>query len=110
VQFGDGLRDEAGLHELAQKATEVLKEVLGSAGNFVVAEWERGEDSRVRPVLILRLSDEADSVHAVFDPEELTAPRDLRGRFYRAWADLLKLRSHRQLRALLASDNGQEGD
>jgi hypothetical protein len=99
--FHDGIHSTHPISSLIEQANRRLEEVLGPSAYLVSAEWDRGEDSFGREVLVLRLSDASSSVIATFDPKELEQPDQLRDRFRRLWGDLLQLRSRKQLEAVL---------
>ena len=108
VTLSHGIRERPGLQERIQQATQLLEEVLGADAGAVRGEWDQGEDARGRTLLILRLSDFTGSVAAAFEPDELESPNHLSSRFNRLWADLLRIRSHRQLQEILQG-SAEEG-
>ncbi len=99
--FHDRIHRSHPLSLLVEQANRRLEEVLGPSASLVCAEWDRGEDSFGREVLVLRLTDSSSSVIATFDSNEMQQPDRLQDRFRRMWGDLLQSRSQRQLEAVL---------
>jgi hypothetical protein len=104
VVYRQGLKEDQELYRSAQQGTKTLVEILGPSADSVTAEWDRGEAAPGQTVIILRLSDFAGSVTAVFDPGELDSPARLRSRLRLLWGDLLRIRSHHYLQTLLGAD------
>ena len=101
VVFGEKLQQNRELFFLARKATERLEEVVGTSAWSTEAEWDRGEDSKGRCIITLRLTDWTGSVTGLFEKAELESPSQTRYRLLRLWGDLLQIRSHKQLENLL---------
>src|SRR6185369_604517 len=101
VTYKDGFGQAANLRDPAERATRELNELLGLSASQVSAEWDRTEDERGRPLVTLRIWDGTGEAIARFTPRELEDPTQLRGRFYHLWGDLLEIRSHKQLQALM---------
>jgi hypothetical protein len=98
------LRETPSLFHLAEKAMSQLEEAIGQTAEPVTAEWDRGENFALRPVVLLRLSDFSGSVMAVFEPQELEEPNKLRSRLRFLWGDLLQIRSGKLLERLLGAE------
>jgi hypothetical protein len=109
VIYRPGLREAGPLLRLAEAATSRLEEVIGQTAEPVTAEWDRAENFALRPVVVLRLSDFSGSVMAIFEPQELEQPNELRSRLRFLWWDLLQIRSGKLLESLLGSE-GKQGD
>jgi len=107
VIYRPRLREVEPLLRLAEKATNPLEEVIGDTAEPVTAEWDRGENSALRPVVVLRLSDFSGSVMAVFEPKELEEPTWLPRRLSFLWGDLLRIRSRKLLDSLLEAEGKQ---
>ena len=106
VAYGYRLRQARELLALTQQRTQQLDEVLGELAPDVSAEWDRNEDGQGRPIVTLRLGDFAGSVTTVFEPKELESPEHVRIRVNRLWRDLLRVRTHFQLKALFGGGKG----
>ena len=109
VIYRPRLREVEALRLFAEKATSLLEEVIGATAEPVTAEWDRGENARMRSVVVLRLSDFSGSVTGIFDLEELEEPEELSSRLRFLWGDLLQIRSGKLLESLLRSES-EEGD
>jgi hypothetical protein len=107
VVYRNGLKQAGPLRHAAEEATRQLEEIVGDWADTMSAEWERGEDSDFRPVLVLRLFDNSDSVTAVFDPKELTDLRQVESRLRFLWGDFLQMRLGKHLKILLGSEGGK---
>jgi len=95
--------NQANLMRLAEQSSEVLREVLGSMRASVSEEWDLAEDAQGQPMVTLKLSDASGKVVATFEPSELEDEQHMSIRLNRLWSDLLRIRSHDQLRRLMAS-------
>jgi hypothetical protein len=104
--FGPKLEQDARLLALAKKGSQQLEEVVGNSAPPVTAEWDRAEDARGRPLLTLRLSDSTGWVTTTFEPDELRDAEHTWIRLHLLWGDLLRVRSKKQLEALLSADSG----
>jgi len=93
-----------------QSATKNIEELLGQAAEQVTAEWDRAEDAQGHLVPTLRLSDWTGFASAVFAPDELESPSHMRNRLNRLWGDLLQIRSSKQLRDLMSTDEENHRD
>jgi hypothetical protein len=98
------------LRDLVRGTDRILAEELGKSGGQLAAEWGVVRDSAGRLLLQLTLSDLAANAQVIgrFAPEELGNENHLRVRLRRMWGDLLEIRSHRQLKELLGTSEGQE--
>ena len=108
VKYGYTIQKDKAMRALAEQRTAQLEEVLGDLAPEVSAEWDKGEDAMVRPVVTLRLSDFSGWVMGVFEPKELENVPHMQSRFRLLWGDLLEVRRHQQLQQLLGG--GQRGD
>jgi hypothetical protein len=106
VVYRPGIRQDEQLYRLAQQGMKTLAEILEPSADSVAVEWDRAENARFQAVVLLRLSDFAGSVAAVFEPQELESPPHLCSRLRLLWGDLLRIRSRLQLQTLLG--NGAE--
>lgn len=106
--FGDKLRDSGKLFFLARQASETLERLLRGSAGRVTAQWDKAEDAEGRPVVTLRLTDWTGSVTGLFSARELETPSLLRMRLHRLWGDLLQIRSHQQLKELMAVEGAAE--
>ena len=106
VVYGDKVRQFETLLALAEKATERLKEIVGTSQG--TATWDLDIDKTGFITLSLRLSDWAGSVEGTFTPEELQHPSQMRIRLLELWGDLLQARAHHQLRELQEAWHGLE--
>jgi hypothetical protein len=106
-------RAEGGVRELAEQANGWLQAVLGDAKSLVSAEWDLAEDGNEKPVVVLTLSDFTGKATTTFAPSELSDERRVRFRLTRLWGDLLRMRTHAEVRGLEVStttgvsDDGQ---
>ena len=89
------------LKEKAERASAWLQDILGNSRSIVSAEWDLAEDARERSVLTLTLSDFTSTVTTTFEPSELENERQMRFRLNRLWADLLRIRSHKEIEAVI---------
>jgi len=96
-----GVNEVPRLKARAERATQVLLELLGPSRNSVSIDWDIAEDGRGYPVVILRISDANGTVSATFEPRELEDEDHLRVRLNRLWGDLLEIRSHKQVQRLM---------
>ena len=106
ILLRNGIRQAPVSHGVFEQAVKALEEVIGESASPVTAEWDQGEDSLGRSVIILRLSDFSGSVTGVFEPKEFERLSDLRQRFRLLWGDLLQIRVDKLRQRLLDSGNG----
>jgi hypothetical protein len=99
VVYGEQAKKGEG-YLLLEKATAMLKEVLGDSWGQIHVVWDRGEDVRGRGVYTLKLRDFTGEAETQFAPEELAHPTQMRFRLSRAWGNLLQVRNHRQMQQL----------
>jgi hypothetical protein len=109
VIYKFGIRQKPALRALAEKATEVLEEIMGNNASEVSAEWDIGTNARNQNVLTLTLSDWTGSATRVIEPEQLQSSSWRELPLLRVWGDLLRIRNHKQLQELLSSETNQEG-
>lgn len=104
VTYSKSLGDKPNLRPAAERATGVLREVLGPSADHVQAGWDVGQDAKGRDVVRLTLRDPfAGPATAELAPAELDDRSALHRRLYRFWGDLLQARSHVQLQRLDAA-------
>lgn len=84
----------------------LLDEVLGTSRTQVLADWDQGEDSQGKPVIILKLSDLTGTVTASFTQEDLMKTRHMKTRFLKLWGNLLRFRAEEQLENLTGAKGG----
>jgi REase_AHJR-like len=96
--------NESKYKDLVERATTVLRYLLGPRADSVAIDWGLAEDARNHRMLVLRLSDATGSVSATFEPPELENERHLMDRLNRLWGDLLEIRSHNQVKRLQKPD------
>ena len=89
------------LKEKAERASAWLQDILGNSRSIVSAEWDLAEDARECSVVTLTLSDFTGTVTTTFDPSELENERQMRFRLNRLWADLLRIRSHKEIEVVI---------
>jgi hypothetical protein len=92
VVYSERVKEEPTLQSFAQRATEVLDEVLGPSAGLVDAAWDRIHDTKGRTLVSLRVSDWSGSAETRFAPWE--TGQIVRLRLYHLWGDLLQARSH----------------
>jgi hypothetical protein len=92
-----------------ERATQILKEIIGPTFDSVVVRWGTTQDASGRPLVSLQLSDfTGASGDLKFSPDQLANQEQVRARLYRVWGDVLQSRSHRQLNQL--SGNVKSGN
>ncbi len=106
--LGDRLSQESPIRGLVDRPNAILKDILGRSQGIVTATWDRAEDARGKPVITLSLSDFTGSVTTTFSPPELTDENQMRFRLNRLWGDLLRIRSHKEIEAVLRTAGGIE--
>ncbi len=103
IIYSESLRQSSDLFALSQEGTRVLEGVVGQSFLPVVAEWDRDNDARGHPTIILRLSDGTEKVMAHITPAELSDAEKLDEKLSDLWGDLLEASSHKQLEQLFQS-------
>ena len=101
--FRSSLNRNEYLKGLADQASKMLGDVLGPNRGSVSDEWELVEDAEGQPRVTLKLSDFTGEVAASFDPSEFSDKEHLRLRLSLLCGDLMKIRSYKQLDALMNS-------
>jgi hypothetical protein len=74
-------------------------------GPEIHADWSLAKNANGLPAIVLELSDDTASARAVFSPDELENPREMRSRLIWILGDLMQVRSHKLLLKLLEPDN-----
>ncbi len=91
------IRSRPDLESAVDQATKLLAEEMGASAARAKAEWTLTEDTRIRELIELRVSDWTGSVGYRFAPDELDDRDHMRYRLHRLWGDLLMVRSHVQI-------------
>ena len=105
VNYTDSVKQWPDGYELAQKATNRLKEVLGKSEDKVSAEWGLTVDDRGRQVFSLRLNDPTGESERKITPDDLRETHRTAFHLHRVYGDLLQSGSEKLLKELI----GEEG-
>lgn len=98
--LSETVRESADLRSRAERATEMLVDVLDQSAGQIEAGWDTERDSRGRTLLRLRIKDFSGEAAATFAPDEIDSEAHLGRRLYSLWGDLLQLRSRQYLAEL----------
>jgi hypothetical protein len=88
------------LSEAVEKANRLIGDEFRSVGGNAVAEWTVGPERSDRITLIMSSGTPPLKVKGQFAPEEFQNEAHLKYRLRHLWGDLLRQRSHQQLKAL----------
>jgi hypothetical protein len=108
VHFSNRVRENPYFFRLVRQVTAELEEDAGSSAGLAVVEWDRANDAQDRPSYLLRVKDFLSDVSAVFSPQDLEHPTNLRARLHRLWGELLQDRNHKQLQELMEVGRSEE--
>jgi hypothetical protein len=99
--ISETIQNDPSLARDVERASQILKDVIGATSASVAADWKFARDTKGRPLVQLALSDFT-GAHAetYFAPDELASEGRVYAKLYRAWGDLLEARSHKQLDVL----------
>lgn len=84
---------KSSLRAFAERATDVLRDVVTEDQQTLLAEWDVAEDRINHQIALISLSDYSGKVSITFTPEEFGDTDSVRQRLGFLWSDLLRVRT-----------------